>query len=406
MPELAADEVLALSKRYGGAFYLLDMGRFQKNYLDLSHEFQTIYPHFNIAYSYKTNYTPALCKRVNDNGGYAEVVSEMELELALAVGVAPDRIIWNGPIKDGKRVGELLLDGGTVNLDSVYEIEAVRTVAKEHPEKRINIGVRCNFDVRDGVISRFGFDVEGDAIEELFAFVKQTGNVRLAGIQCHYAKRSVQYWPRRARGMIDMAKRVERELLYLPDRIDIGGGLYGNMDDDLVAQFSCAIPTYGEYARAAASLFAEQFPHAGPELVIEPGTALVGDCMTCYGRVETIKTVRGKVFATVLGSQKNISMSGVNPPIKVIPTGKDRQWYENLDFVGYTCIEGDVLHSGYTGELSVGDFIAISNCGSYSVVMKPPFILPNFPIVMVGVGEPKVIKRQETFTDIFRTFLF
>ncbi len=62
-----------------------------------------------------------------------------------------------------------------------------------------------------------------------------------------------------------------------------------------------------------------------PELIIEPGSAVVGDCMKFVGTVKTIKNVRGKYIATVLGSQKNISMSGVNPPMQVIAMGGEQQ---------------------------------------------------------------------------------
>ena len=206
--------------------------------------------------------------------------------------------------------------------------------------------------------------------------------------------------------MATLALRVKERLGYIPDRIDIGGGLFGYMDDVLKAQFSTTIPTYEDYAKAAASVFAEQFPNLETKLLIEPGSALVGDCMKFVGRIETIKTVRNKTFATMLGSQKNISMGGVNPPIFVIKSGTERKYYENVDIVGYTCIENDVLYHNYEGDLSVGDYVVFSNCGSYSLVMKPPFILPNFPVIDISGNKVELIKRQEYFDDIFHTFSF
>ena len=54
-----------LRKEYGNAFYLLDSAQFKKNFQELKAAFGKIYPNFNIAYSYKTNYTPKLCRLVN-----------------------------------------------------------------------------------------------------------------------------------------------------------------------------------------------------------------------------------------------------------------------------------------------------------------------------------------------------
>ena len=39
----------------------------------------------------------------------------------------------------------------------------------------------------------------------------------------------------------------------------IGGGLFGKMADSLKAQFSCEIPNYQAYAKAAAQVFADYF---------------------------------------------------------------------------------------------------------------------------------------------------
>ena len=99
-------------------------------------------------------------------------------------------------------------------------------------------------------------------------------------------------------------------------------------------------------------------------------------------------------------------MAGVNPPIEVFNIGNEVKEYQNIDFVGFTCIEGDVLYKDYNGLLAKGDAIAIGNCGSYSLVMKPPFILPNFPVLDICNSEIEVIKRGETFEDIFHTYYF
>lgn len=406
MLNLTSEMMSELCDVYGNAFYLLDSKKFSNNFVELSNEFKKIYPNFNIAYSYKTNYTPKLCKIVNDNGGYAEVVSEMELEIALRIGVKATKIIWNGPIKNQDKIKQLLLMGGTVNIDSVFEIETIKKIAHQNPNHRLNLGIRCNFDIGDGVISRFGFDIDSIEFEQALDFIKNIENVHLINLQCHFAKRNVEYWPARAKGMATLALQVKERLGYIPDRIDIGGGLFGHMDDALKAQFSTTIPTYEDYAKAAASVFAEHFPNLETELLIEPGSALVGDCMKFVGRIETIKTVRNKTFATMLGSQKNINMGGVNPPIFVIKSGTERKYYKDVDIVGYTCIEGDVLYHNYEGDLSVGDYVVFSNCGSYSLVMKPPFILPNFPVIDISGNKVELIKRQEYFDDIFHTFSF
>lgn len=394
----------SLRKEYGDAFYLLDSTQFKKNFQELKAAFGKIYPNFNIAYSYKTNYTPKLCRLVNEMGGYAEVVSEMELEIARRVSCKPERIIWNGPIKNPAIVEEFLLEGGCVNIDSHEELAIIKAIHERHADKRITVGIRCNYEVNDGVVSRFGFDIDSNDFKEAVEFATKTENVHFINFQCHFAKRQIDYWPARAKGMVELIDRLG----IIPERIDIGGGLFGKMADSLKAQFTSVIPDYTAYAEAAARVFADYFADKDekPELIIEPGSAVVGDCMKFVGTIKTIKNVRGKWIASVMGSQKNISMTGINPPMEVIAMGGEQQEYKDLDMVGFTCIEGDVLYHNYTGKLANEDAIVISNCGSYSLVMKPPFILPNFPVLDISEGKTELIKRRETFDDLFHTFVF
>lgn len=406
--ELTTELLNDLSDRFGNGFYLLESTNFEQNYKELSDAFKKYYPKFNIAYSYKTNYTPKLVQIVDRLGGYAEVVSEMELEIALRSGVVPAHIIWNGPVKNSVKVKELLLTGGTVNIDSIYELDNIREIAESHPDHIMNVGVRCNYDVGDGVLSRFGFDVDGEDFDKVMSFIASTLNLHLVNLQAHFAKRSPEFWTARAEGMLRTYDKVVEKYGLRPERLDIGGGIYGKMPDCLRSQLGIKSISYDDYASRAAQLFSEHFKDCSdaPWLFIEPGSAVAGDCMRFVSRIETIKTVRSKTIATVLGSQKNISMSGINPPMTIIAGGQEQKEYSDADIVGFTCIEGDVLQKNYNGKLAIGDYIVIQNCGSYSLVMKPPFILPNFAVLDINGSEIEVIKRAETFDDLFHTFSF
>lgn len=396
-----------LMNEYGDAFYILDSLQFKKNFLELKKAFADIYPDFNIAYSYKTNYTPKLCRIVNELGGFAEVVSDMEMEIALGVGVAPENIIWNGPYKNTKKVEELLLRGGVVNLDNATDTENIRRIAEAYPDSNLRVGIRCNFDIGDGVVSRFGYDVESKEFADALALVREKKNLTLNGMQCHFATRALHTWRPRAEKMIAL---LDKHGL-CPDYVDLGGGLFGKMDDSLKAQFDTKIPTYAEYAAEVAPIFKKRYENETkrPTLLIEPGSALVGDCMRFAARVSGIKTVRGKSIATLLGSIYNINptLNKKNPPLTLVPVGRgERKRYDGLDFGGFTCIESDYLYRGYSGELAVGDIVVFGNVGSYSVVLKPPFILPNFPMLDIEDGKAEIVKRAENFDDLFHTFSF
>lgn len=393
-----------ISASYGDAFYLLDSLQFQKNFYELKAAFTAIYPDFHIAYSYKTNYIPKLCRIINELGGYAEVVSDLELELALRCHVKPEKIIWNGPYKNANALEQFLVSGGTVHLDSAYETELLRTIAGKYPNHILKIGLRCNFDISDGVISRFGFDTEGTDFRAALELIDSYQNLHLVGLHCHFATRDIATWRPRIEGMLALADRLG----IVPEYIDLGGGLFGKMPYSLKEQFDTYVPTYEEYAKTIATAFAKQYSHvkAPPRLLIEPGSALVGDCMKFVCKVINIKTVRGKPIATLLGSIYNINptLNKKNPPIRVYAAGKEQKEYHDLDFGGFTCIESDYLYRHYDGMLAAGDLVVFENAGSYSIVLKPPFILPNFPVLEVRGDQIELIKRGENFDDLFHTF--
>ena len=398
-----------ITDKIGDSFYYLDTEQFILNYDNLLDSFRKLYKNTHIAYSYKTNYIPDLCKIVDEKGGFAEIVSDMEYRLAKSVNVEDINIYYNGPYKSENSIESLLVNGGYLNIDSLYELDIIEAIAKKHSEKVLKIGIRVNLEINDGVLSRFGFDVIDESFEELLSRIINNSNLSIVGIHLHIASRSLHTWQPRVRQIIKLVEsRFNPKTL---EYISLGGGMYGNMHESLKKQFSDPIPSFNDYANAVAKDFYE-FAHKydvedSLKLLIEPGSALVGDAMQFVSKVVNIKNVRGKSIATLAGSIFNINptLNKKNPPIEVIHNDKERtNQYTDLDFGGYTCIESDYLFKGYTGNLSINDYVVFGNVGSYSVVLKPPFILPNFGIVKFKDGDFIEIKRPEQFIDIFNTY--
>ncbi len=397
-----------LSEKHGESFYLLDSDVFEENFDELLNSFRKYYRKTNIAYSYKTNYVPKLTSIVKNKGGYAEVVSLMELDLARKIGMPVDMVVWNGPVKDEYEMENFLLQGGMINVDSFDEWQVIKRIAIKNTDKVINIGVRCNYEIGDGVISRFGFDATGDEFIRVIEEIVNCDNVHLKSIHSHFAKRNYKYWEKRTKGLIKIYQNLVDKYGLKPEILDLGGGMSGNMPDTLRLQMHLEKFSYDDYASNCAKIFYEYFgdDENSPWLFIEPGTAIAANCMRYVCRVKSIKSVSGKEIITTSGSQKNINMSGYNPPMDIIHTCDKSFYVKNADIAGYTCIESDYLFRSYDGEIGLGDFVVFGSCGSYSVVMKPPFIFPNCAVVDISGDKVEVINRGETFDDIFRTFIF
>lgn len=404
-------EAEAYSRRYGDAFYVFDESRFVANFTGLLSAFRRYYAATQIAYSYKTNYTPAICQRVEALGGYAEVVSAMEYALARRVGVPPGKIVYNGPWKSAASARDALTSGCIVNLDSDRDLTLLTEVAAEARDRRIRVGIRCNFPLGGYADSRFGFDVEGDSCRGAVAKIRNLSNVTLVGLHCHFPHRELRSFTERAVRIIEVARQFFEAP---PEYISIGGGFYGHMPGDMKAQFPGGVPTFEDYGRVVGQLFASAYrkEERTPILFIEPGTALVADTFSFVARVIDLKVIRSRRLACLAGSMFNTSPYAWSQrlPVEVLHSVEGEPALsaaDTCDLVGYTCIEGDVLSRDVRGPLSVGDYAVFSNVGSYSVVMKPPFILPNVPIVMrLADGESRLVKRAETNEYLFENFLF
>ena len=402
MIEFTEKFIQEIENKYSLPLYVFNQDEFIQNYRELERTFRTIYPKYHICYSYKTNYTPAICQLVKELGGYAEVVSDMEYELAKRLGYSPDKIVYNGPYK-GHILEEHLLSGGINNIDRIEEAKRICDLAGKHLDVLLKTGIRVNFDIDAGYTSRFGIDI--DKIGQVLEMLKNHG-VRINGLHCHMSRaRGLEPWRLRAKTMLGLVSKYN---LCDLDYISLGSGMNGHMDPELKAQFP-VVPTYKEYGEAVVRQFADfyQDKEVKPILFTEPGTTLVSKYVDFLAKVEGIKTIRGNQFVLCNCSFHNLgeTCQMKNVPIRVFSCGGEQQEVKDANLVGYTCLEQDILYRGYTGSIAVGDYVAFGNVGGYSLVDKPPFIQPNCEMIALNGKDTRLIKRKETWNDIFESFV-
>ena len=399
-----------IKEEYGFPAYIFDSDRFRENYRLLTGGMSALYAPYRAAYSYKTNYTPRIVSLVHSLGGMAEVVSGMEYGLARRVGNAPENILFNGPCKGEDGIAALL-EGACVIIDNEEELSAVLCAAAAHPERTCHAALRLHADIGSGKPSRFGLRAEPEYLKTITARLRAAaGNISFDGIQCHISgSRSIAGWESRAKVMLSLARELFPDSP--PKFIDLGSGMFGRLPEEMRASFGQSIPTFAEYGAAVGSLFAAEYGalpvSERPVLITEPGTTLVADTMQFAAPVTAIKALPGNDCAVLDAS---IHTAGVisqmrNLPLLVLDAETPR---ENLSFTGYTCLEYDILYRGYTGPLDVGSSVIFDNIGSYSNVLKPPFIHPDVPMVEYRRSDDslRLIKRAQTAEEIFAQYVF
>lgn len=393
-----------LVNRFGSPLYIFDEGGFSENAVQLQKAMTSFYGNYRIAYSFKTNYTPYICAAAKRLGAFAEVVSGMEYSLAKRIGYDDAQIIFNGPDKREEGT-EAFLNGCMLQADSLDELRYFCGLASSVPERRFKIGLRCNIDIGQGFISRFGMDE--DDLGRAFLLVSEVKNLKIAGLHCHISRcRSKEAWKKRMETMLRLSDRFFRDA---PEYLNLGSGMFGSMDSSFAAQFD-RVPSYADYAEVTAGLIAEHFRgKAGPVLLTEPGTTLVSHYVDCISRVKAIKRIRAHDVAILDSSIHSLgeTCSLKRLPVQILSGGAPQESFESIDLTGYTCLEQDVLLPGYSGKLAVGDLVVFGNVGGYSNVLKPPFIRPNCAMVAaVPTGSYQLIKKAETYDDLLQTYLF
>jgi diaminopimelate decarboxylase len=399
-----------LTKEYGDAFFLLDEHAFERNLGEFLNHFQAIYPRTSLGYSYKTNYLPRLAQIVQSKGHYAEVVSAMEYDLARWLGVPGERIIFNGPLKQEPELQRAMLEGAAINLDGLEELELAARIAAQHPARQFAFGLRCNLDLGERRISRFGFDADSRDLDTAVKLLRSQPNLELAGLHCHLSTtgRTVESYRLRTERLLQLADRYFPEAP--PKYLDIGGGFYGKVPPDLRAQFSHELPAYAQYAEGIAPLLKQHYGAQGPELILEPGVAVVSDVLRFVTTVVGLKTIRGRQLALVVGSIHNVKPTGTEMKLALEllanPEAK-RQLAGPVDLVGYTCMEHDCLYPEFSGAIRLGDIAVFHNMGAYTLVFKPPFIRPNPPIIGYDstTDAYTLLRREETMADVFATYV-
>ena len=398
------DVLDGLTKKFGSPIYVFDKNGFIKNYLQLETAMKEHYEEYRLAYSFKTNYTPFICRTAKSLGAYAEVVSGMEYAIAKRIGYADDKIIFNGPCK-GREGIQAFQYGSLVNAESLDELQLYCDIANNNPQTDYQIGLRIHLNLGKNFFSRFGMDVE--SIVHAVQMVSRVDNLRIAGLHCHISRcRDLEAWKKRTEKMLTISSELFNDEL---DYLDLGSGMYGSMVPEFAAQFD-KVPTYEEYAQVTAGLFSEHFKgKRKPFLFTEPGTTLINRFIDFISNVETIKQINSHDIAVLNCSTHNLGETCTlkRLPVTIVAGGEHQRYFESIDLSGYTCLEQDIMIPSFQGKLAKGDYIVFGNTGGYSNVLKPPFIRPNCAMIAEKAdGEFTLMKAAETYEDILHTYVF
>lgn len=400
-----------LDSKFGTPFYLMYPDVYVKNLRTFLGAFKCSYERIISGYSFKTNYVPALCKYAKNEGCYAEVVSEMEFQLAEKLGF--ENIIFNGPIKRRNFLYHALEKGAIINLDSPYEVDYVCEYKNSHPDSTIKVGLRVNVMLTDSEgkstiqcglrAGRFGFPA--DILEE------NISKLRKAGIIIH----SLHGHTSSSDRVPFNYKVISKQMLFVCEKyelkdleyFDVGGGYFGAAAKGFDVSNK---PSYSDYANAILDtvLSNKWFCKHKPYIVIEPGASVVSNVFDYVTKVYQTKHINNKNFAVVDGSVFDVkpTMHTYNAPtVAYVQNESDNTLF--YDVVGSTCMEKDIiLNSIELPALHHGDYLLMRGLGAYTLCLTPTFINYLAPIIEFASNQFKTVRRRQQIGDVIAIYKF
>lgn len=367
-----------------------------------------------VAYATKAFLCKAMAILAHEEGMCLDVATAGELEVALAAGVPPERLVLHGNNKSEAELARAIRGGvGRIVVDSFDEIARIGRLtdaryrgpdgpALEPRPKvlaRVTPGVEVHTHefVRTGQEdTKFGFSVASGAAAEAVAALELLPGVELVGIHAHIGSQVFDV------GHFEHAAGILGAFfapLDLPELV-VGGGLgvaYVNGE---------AAPTQAGWAAATRKACAAAGVGPGTRVTAEPGRSIVASAALTLYRIGTIKNLPGiRTYVAVDGGMSDnprpvLYGSGYEA---FLPREPEADRPRPVRVVGKHCESGDVVvaNAFLPRDFAVGDLLATPVTGAYGYSMASNYNkVPRPPVVFVGDGKARVVVRRETVKDL------
>ena len=339
-----------------------------------------------VHYALKANSNVALLRIIAQYGLGADCVSGGEIELAVASGFVPEKIVYSGVGKTDAEIRQALSVGiGCFNVESVAELEVIDAIAAEcgvvapvairvnphidaHTHRYITTGLSEN---------KFGIDIS--QLHDVVDRVLNMQHVRMRGLHFHIGSQITTLQPYEA--LCDVVNRLQDEMEQrgvVMDYINVGGGLgvdYDSPDVNLIPDFAAYFATFARLLQL----------RDGQTLHFEPGRSIVCQCGTLITRVLYIKEGLTKHFAIVDAGMTDLMRPALYQASHRIENITSQEPVGKYDRVGPVCESSDSFGSDIAiNAARRGDIIAIRSAGAYGESMATRYNSRKLPGILLS----------------------
>jgi diaminopimelate decarboxylase len=431
--ELGGCDALQLAREFGTPAYVLvedDLRARARAFIAAGRA--TGHEDLAVVYASKASACTALLRLFAHEGLWCDVASGGELQLALAAGFPPERLLMHGNAKSLEELrAALRCRLGLIVIDNFDEIERLaQLVGEGEPAGGVGgaggavggaggavggasgavggasgavggagrvaqaVLIRATPDVRGDTHekistgqanSKFGFVM--DQVPEAIRRVREVPGLELQGIHAHIGSQLLELEPFR---------RAARQLSQLGTfpTWNLGGGLGVAYT---ASQHPPAIEDYvGAVVRAAREHLGEH-----TRLLIEPGRSLTANAGVTLYTVESVKRNVSTWVAVDGGMSDNLRPMLYNATYEAQVV--DRFGGEEpCVLAGKHCESGDVIvREALLDDPRPGDVIVTPATGAYGHAMANNYNgVPRPPVIFCSAGTARLVVRRESFDDL------
>jgi len=396
----------SLINEYGSPLYIYN----EKILRERCREMKNIIPYknFSVHYSIKANNNLTLLKIIKDEGLNVDAISPGEIYINLLAGFLPSQIFYISNNVDDEEMKFAIEKGVNISVDSISQLEKY---GKLNPGGkvafRLNPGKGAGHHkkvVTGGKKTKFG--IELSLLPEVKNIAKKY-NLKISGINQHIGSLFMDYqlFVESVETILEIAKDFQ-DLEF----IDLGGGFgipYHKQEGEKRLDLKLLGKKLNEIIEKWVKEYGKEI-----EFKIEPGRYIVAESSILIGKVNCIKTNYNiKYVGTDIGFNVLIrpAMYEAHHDVEIYRnTNIESRKKEEVRIVGNICETGDILAKDrLLPEVFEGDIIGLLDAGAYGYSMSSNYNARLRPAeILIDInGNPKLIRKRDSFEDLVRNYI-
>ena len=380
-----------LAEEYGTPLIVVDEEALRSRAREYVNAFKSRHERSEVLFAAKSFPSASVIKVLSQEGCGVDVASRGELEIALAAGSAPSRMVLHGNAKRDSDISEAIGAGvGYVVIDNLDDVERISRLASKPVPALLRVSPSVAASTHSAMItgqdsSKFG--IPSYQVADAIAAIRREPLIDLKGLHAHIGSQVLDLDQFEAE--VEALAQYEHFEVY-----DLGGGLgVRYLSSDVV-------PSVDDYAECLVKAMHRYFDQ-NVQIMVEPGRSMIAKQVVTVYQVVTVKRSERVHVAVDGGMSDNLEVSLYGQLFEPAVFNHADQT-ELVDIVGQHCESGDTLvRDILVRKPSVGDLVVNPVTGAYCYTMRNNYNAAlAAPIVFCGGSQSRLAVRRQTYEEL------